>query len=626
MTDYISEFKNLGDEFFNRRFNIPIYQRLYVWKKNQVQTLIDDLVRAYEHNSYHEYYLGGIVVVENGECFDLIDGQQRFTTLKILREILGEKSLNLDFQIRENVWEQYNSNDDIDDADIIRMREAKIELEAGLKKRIDQNNDKFLAYLKDYVKLVVTTVPHESDLNKLFELINGRGEQLQQHEILKAQILSGIQNDKYQYGKIWDMCSNMEDFLEINIKKSLGVSWSGHKFNEDFSNLFKRIGSKISKGTSKGLKISNIVEPQRNLENLEIENSTINEDELGIQYLSIISFEMFLLYALVSFEKVKYFECIHENIEFKDKNLIQIFDIVLLNSVEQKRDLIFEEFIEHLFNTRTKFDNFIIKNHKEIDDNTNEAHHKISKVIKYTGRKNISGKVEDLKDSNALSLLQSMLYHAHTRNTQEWIIPFLKYIDINASIDETLNLLKNIDNYLYSQVDIESTILKRAYDFNVNEEISINFEKIVTYLKTNKIDSYHNISHYWFYKMDWIIWYLMNNKDEEFKFTARNSLEHISPRNPQEANIDIDKVSKEYLNSFGNLFLISGSQNSSVNNEGFKTKINKFVIDKKVKNLKIFLIKDEKEWGDNGVKQHFKKCIELLDKYFQCPDHTKRKN
>ena len=68
-------------------FNIPIYQRLYVWGEDQVLTLLNDLVNAYERRE-DLFFLGGTLLVERGGVpgrhFDLIDGQQRFTTLWML--------------------------------------------------------------------------------------------------------------------------------------------------------------------------------------------------------------------------------------------------------------------------------------------------------------------------------------------------------------------------------------------------------------------------------------------------------------------------------------------------------------------------------------------------------------
>ncbi len=624
MSNYKSEFKNLGNDFFNKQFNVPIYQRLYVWENIQVKTLISDLVTAYNHNKIlkddsekKDYYLGGIVVVENKvkdeEIFDLIDGQQRFTTLKILREYLGDTNLKLKFTIRDNVWEHFK-NDDTEDSDIKRMIKAKEELIAGLVE-IESEKDAFLQYLKEKVKLVVTTVPKESDLNKLFELINGRGEQLQQHEILKAKILSKLDEEKqYKCGKIWEVCANMNDFLEINIKKSLGESWKEHIFNEDFNSLFNKIQTNThteDEGSYKHEKptITNIIE---NSLGKAVKSQNIDaEDEANTQYLSIISFEMFLLYSLVSFEKINYFDKTRDlHIEFKDKNLIQIFEKVLLSDNTNK----FYEFLEHLFTMRVKFDVLIIKNNKKIDDDSNETNHKISQVEKYINGDNHSRKIKP-KEYNSLELLQSMLYHSHTRNTQEWIIPFLKYLNNNEN--NNVKLLKNIDNYLYSQIETDNTVLKRASEFKntkLNENIKI--DTIITYLSKKSTDSHNHISHYWYYKMDWIIWDLSNVKDREFKFTARNSVEHISPQNPQSENKNTDKVSEGCLNSFGNLFLISGSQNSSVGNEGFETKLAKFFNDKDVKNLKLGLIAKYTKWGDDGAKKHLDDCLKLVKKYY----------
>ena len=75
-------------------FNIPIYQRLYVWGEDQVLTLLNDLVNAYERDE-DIFFLGGTLLVDKlggrgqqsggrGRHFDLIDGQQRFTTLWLL--------------------------------------------------------------------------------------------------------------------------------------------------------------------------------------------------------------------------------------------------------------------------------------------------------------------------------------------------------------------------------------------------------------------------------------------------------------------------------------------------------------------------------------------------------------
>ena len=65
----------------NYYFNIPIYQRLYVWGKEQVQTLLCDIWEACKDEK-EVFYLGGTLVIDRSfqhdlgrdRLFDLIDG------------------------------------------------------------------------------------------------------------------------------------------------------------------------------------------------------------------------------------------------------------------------------------------------------------------------------------------------------------------------------------------------------------------------------------------------------------------------------------------------------------------------------------------------------------------------
>jgi len=72
-------------------FRIPRYQRPYAWKIEQAETLLDDLLGAVgdlndNTDDLDSYFIGSIVVVkdENKPDADVVDGQQRLTTLTIL--------------------------------------------------------------------------------------------------------------------------------------------------------------------------------------------------------------------------------------------------------------------------------------------------------------------------------------------------------------------------------------------------------------------------------------------------------------------------------------------------------------------------------------------------------------
>jgi len=74
------------------------------------------------------------------------------------------------------------------------------------------------------VKFGVTTVPRETDLNKLFEVINNRGVQLQHHEILKARMLDALPElERGPYAVLWEACADMENFIERNLSGISGL-------------------------------------------------------------------------------------------------------------------------------------------------------------------------------------------------------------------------------------------------------------------------------------------------------------------------------------------------------------------------------------------------------------------
>ena len=101
--------KRKVSELFKRQYEIPDYQRGYRWRKEDVQHLIDDITEYYKpdefsdskvddiaeyskssesRNSKEGYFLNVLVVQKNGDKYDIVDGQQRLTTIAILMNML----------------------------------------------------------------------------------------------------------------------------------------------------------------------------------------------------------------------------------------------------------------------------------------------------------------------------------------------------------------------------------------------------------------------------------------------------------------------------------------------------------------------------------------------------------
>ncbi|MFY0072210.1 DUF262 domain-containing protein, partial [Acinetobacter baumannii] len=68
-------------------FSVPNYQREYVWKADdQVEQFLVDIDNEYEEDSKEQqsYFIGSIIIVKNNEGkYDVIDGQQRLTTIML---------------------------------------------------------------------------------------------------------------------------------------------------------------------------------------------------------------------------------------------------------------------------------------------------------------------------------------------------------------------------------------------------------------------------------------------------------------------------------------------------------------------------------------------------------------
>ena len=75
-------------------FRIPLYQRPYTWEEPQVRQLLDDLHAAFMENESQHYHIGVLSVAKSpDEVYDLIDGQQRMTTLALIAKAAGQDSL-----------------------------------------------------------------------------------------------------------------------------------------------------------------------------------------------------------------------------------------------------------------------------------------------------------------------------------------------------------------------------------------------------------------------------------------------------------------------------------------------------------------------------------------------------
>jgi len=221
-------------------FLVPDYQREYVWKPDdQVEQFLIDIDNEYEPNSSAQksYFLGSIIIVENKGKFDVIDGQQRLTTiilslcafrdilkplelddrqkkyLQSIEELLSDFDINTD-KTHLRLELQYEESKDFlskliekkpfkDDktASIIKMELAYEKLKSHFKSYLLESLDSLTNYSRYFltkIELVVIESENLSSALKIFETINQRGSGLNAMDLVKNLLFSKANEFDFQ--------------------------------------------------------------------------------------------------------------------------------------------------------------------------------------------------------------------------------------------------------------------------------------------------------------------------------------------------------------------------------------------------------------------------------------------
>lgn len=513
----------------NLRFNIPLYQRLFAWGKEQVEDLMYDLKEHFASEDSHKpYFLGMLSCVNKGEAYDLIDGQQRFTVMMLIGSVLAEyykpwkdftdegKRLRLTARPKDNelLVSVCSGAETYPDEDNGKMADAIACVREFMNREIAaEDRSSFARMVYEQLSFFFSELPgsytqQPMSLNKYFEAMNAGGKGLEQHEILKVELLKGTANQSY-LTKIWNLVSEMGTGL---------LKQGDHETEEQYRTRYAETICACMNGN---------VEAEVNRCNALADaedDATIGdikpqEPEMGKQGVvadsqekSIVTFPEFLEIVLDIHSDLN-----HSSYYYKRNGLLTVFKENAITVADRRK------FYEDLFFYRLLFDYYIITRENSSNGNMYDL---------------IFG--DDDKTENVRQY-QSMLYVSQTSIFQ-WLRPLLKQLsqtnpkEMNSI--RLLSMLKDIDNGLRGDVpDIESLSYNNGPD------------------------------RYWFWRLDYYLW---EQRDEYFQeeesrkvvadyaFRANRSLEHLHPQH-QAYNT---QWTEEEVNSFGNLAMISQSFNS----------------------------------------------------------------
>ncbi|TDM26659.1 DUF262 domain-containing protein [Macrococcoides caseolyticum] len=600
--------KSASEIFKNMRFLIPIYQRNYAWGETQIVQLIEDIDSAVTLDTdTGEYFLGNLILNKRDTLSDegylytneVIDGQQRLTTLYLLCSYLGiaidKEALRFEVRVQSNqtldlINEANVNNDDSILSDEI-LKGYEIIKNYFLVHKIDKED--FKTKLTK-VKLVVIYVPQDIDLNHYFEIMNTRGEQLELHEIAKARILEQItitsSDDQTLAATIWDACSNMNRYVQMNFSSDFRKAVFDHNWDNLKRNLkcFEDLSKNNESGNNN--KKRTLIDRIKSKEDMqENKNNTTFEND-GERFESIISFPNFLLQVNAALSKEN-----DETPSLDDKHLLQSLAWIWQKNDDESdvdRETRAKDFLFQLLKTRIIFDRMIIK--REYEGKTlNEGRWSLQRVQRYGKRRNYTADyVHMLKESEnkQLKVLQSALRVTYTSpKAMHWITLVLKSI-LNENKEE-LDIIQLLEDYCRESVRKSDYKNKRGFQI---EHIVFNYLDYLLYR-----DGYED-------EQKQVI-----NKLSNWEFQFRNSIEHFYPRHP--LNGDIWDEHGE-VNSFGNLALISVSGNSMFSNRipEEKSKV-EHIVNQSLKLEIMAHITKKSGWSKEKVKCHSDEMIAIID-------------
>ena len=565
MSSYIEELRlySKNNSVFNAKdkYIVPLYQRAYSWKEKEIEQLIDDINDFTDNN----YYLGSLVVHKNSNKYEVIDGQQRLTTLFILFNVLGLDNHNsLSFECRDNsnhTLFHLGENDLEESLTEVNIINGYKIISQKLEKDVNKNS-----FIKKLSKIILyrIEVPEHTDLNRYFEIMNTRGEQLEQHDILKAQLMNDLNNEKERnaFAIIWDACADMTGYVQMHFPRNI----RDNVFNSGWDTLkddtFKLLLSiSESKKNSENIKVKDILKQGFNVD----EQDGFNDKDERVRFESIIEFTYFLQHTLKVLILGK--NIVHKNPKVKiinelldDKKLIDSFKNVIDNGVidgnEIDKHKFAMDFINCLLRCRFMFDKYIIK--REYPLNDLEGVWSI-KTLKTSGQQ---GQKKPYYSNTAFHNEKEWESTYAPRNTLNIMIQSCLRVSYTSPkimhwITRLLTILYNSNNEyeLVNFNECSETIAKEA----VEKDFFVVCEKDNPYKYNMGVNTPHIVLNY----LDYLIWKKNKQEYNDFVFEFRNSVEHWYPQHPSDGTFP---KWEENVDTFGNLCIIQRNVNSKFSN------------------------------------------------------------
>ena len=542
-------------------YAIPLYQRNFAWTYDEIEQLLNDVADAFQENR-DNYYIGTLVVNKENGIFKIIDGQQRTTALNLIALALKHefgfdrlKAVNLTFPARkksnENIQKLFIKQK-ISEDDENELTRGYGHAKEALKKVLEErqlNPQSFIDYLFDNVIIFRSILPKDLDLNLYFERFNSRGEQLEAHEILKAQMMAKFGEDQemaQKFARIWDACAEFDKpvlkAFQIRSRPNNNDEEGEKIFGEKFNNF--KLESVFEKISVKKIEQRSLLDA---ITQTKYESSSLVNNGADISnYTTVIDFPTFLLQVFFIMEG-------SNETTFDDKKLLKIFEI-------ERRDREWvQQFGQLLLTMKHIFDTLIVKN-VQLE---NETEWQIKRGQYETYQRNENGGWKYVRIN-----FQKNTFDNLNKN----IILLQSMFAVTFTANRDSRWLYEIFQFLFRHIEELNDQEFGAHFKEFLEKMAVTYAEERLFTEDRRIKKYGAIPVYAFNFVDYVLWKNREElkkaydvKFEDFKFTYRRSIEHWFPQHPN-SDERVEKIDDKFLHSFGNLCIITDSQNSKFGN------------------------------------------------------------
>lgn len=661
----IEDIFNGGDHV---TYEIPIYQRNYAWEKDEIAALVRDVLDACEKHK-DTYFIGTLVTYNKDDnTFEVIDGQQRLTTLFLILKALSQETRNkLTYRARKR------SNATIEKIPSFRHEY----LDEGIKRGYEnayqaigeivtkEKEQLFASYLLNHVHIIHYRVPKDVDLNHYFEVMNSRGEQLEKHEIVKAKLMNKLddERDKIKFAAIWEACSEMSTYIQtkVGVKDFFDNNLKEFKFLSDSFDVLPD----VNESASKPLPLKDLI---HSIENQTRKNAA-NDDGKNSMFQPIIDFPNFLLIVL-KITRMGDSGFKPNDFILDDKELINEFD----NAMKDKPGIDFpKHFCFNLLKAKYLLDNYVVHHSKEEDIYEHNPWQ-----LRYWNKeekaqtKNLSN--DDAQQDKLVQLLSMFEVSFTARQRKNYLFYVLYHLFGNRDLGDYCEFLDNLaKKYFYDIYMIEDRLNEihtpkpGSFDQVIIGEKGFGVEIENTNATSSEFNRIYGdgsektkgIPLFVFNYMDYCLWdryaKTIAGKDykkddverkaffeelgcsdfgldvlKQFYFSrTRRSLEHYYPQALVKKYPDV--INEEKINCFGNFAMIGSDANSSGSDWSPKSKLHHYLDpSKKIRQVGVASLKfrimmqmchdndvstnrqDGQEWMYEDIQKHQVQMLNML--------------